>query len=348
LTVIVLASFGCDLCTGPEYENTVAAVAIQPAGGNLEPSTQITLSVSTPEAEIRYTLDGSVPTLHSIKYTSPFVLPGIGRIVVKARGFKEEWNPSPVAKAEFFIPHTPPEMAFVEGGSFFNGITQVDVGSLYMDRTEVTQAEYYAVMQALPAPLKLYTYPVYYVSWLNAVEYCNRRSLLDGYQPCYSFAGYGSDPLDWPADYGSEADQHNLISCDWTADGYRLPTEMEWLFAFIGGNQTHYYEYSGSDKWFEVSWCNGNSGYAVHPVAGLIANELGLHDMSGNLWEWCWDYRQDDKDNAYGKEIKGSGRSLRGGAWNTDPGTCSRFCSASFYPAYELSASIGFRCCRRA
>gem|GEM_PF-4431645 len=185
LAVCLLFLFlGCKSDTQPEFENTVAMVEIQPPGGTIDPATQVSMEVATPEAEIHYTLDGSEPTMNSPRYTAPFTLPGIGRKVVKARAFKPEWNPGQVSTAVCFIPHIQPEMVLVQGGSFFNGITQTTVGSLYFDKTEVTQAEYYAVMQSTPEPLKQNVYPVYYVSWLKAVEYCNRRSLLDGLTPC--------------------------------------------------------------------------------------------------------------------------------------------------------------------
>lgn len=338
---LILLYSGCEKNTALEFENTVAAVAISPASGLITPETQIQMSVSTPFAEIRYSLDGQLPTQNSPLYEAPFSLIGAGRHLVKARAFRSNWNPSPVSQVEYNISHQQPEMVFLPAGSYYNGITNVSVQAFSIDKTEVTQAEYWTVMGSLPLPNYRNAYPVYYVSWFQALVYCNKRSLLDGLSPCYSYGEYGSNPANWPANYGTENDQCLLVRCDWQASGYRLPTEIEWLYAYLGGPNTHYYTYSGSELWEEVAWCNKNSGYTVHPVATKAPNELGLYDLSGNLWEWCWDLRQDNKNpTSYS-------RSVRGGSWYSAPEACNRYSSFSFLPIYELSASIGFRCCKR-
>lgn len=346
LICVLFLVASCEHSTKPEYENTVAAVEILPEDGNLPPEHTVSMSVATPEAEIRYTTDGSDPGLASPRYSSPFTLTGTGRKIVKARAFKENWNPSPVSQRQYYVSHAQPDMIFVPGGSFFNGICQVSLNSFYLDKTEVTQEEYYAVMGSLPVPLKQSEYPVYYVSWLDAVEYCNRRSMLDGLNPVYTFAGCGTNPENWPADYGQEATQSGLVACNWAANGYRLPKDMESLYAYLGGQQSHNYLYSGSNDWEEVCWCNENSGHSVHPVGTKTINELGFYDLSGNLWEWCWDLRQDDKESVDAGSPKTQSRSVRGGSWYSPPGACNRYASAAFDPACDLAASIGFRCCR--
>jgi formylglycine-generating enzyme required for sulfatase activity len=141
-----------------------------------------------------------------------------------------------------------------------------------MGKYEVTQAEYQSVMGNNPSNFKGDNLPVKRVSWLEAVEYCNRLSLKEGLTPCYR---------------GSVND----ISCNWNADGYRLPTGAEWEYAAKEGNQGYLtYEYAGSNTVDAVGWYDGNSGGRTHPVGGKAPNSLGLYDMRGNVWEWCWDW----------------------------------------------------------
>jgi sulfatase modifying factor 1 len=113
------------------------------------------------------------------------------------------------------------------------------------------------------------------VTWCNAVAYCNWLSEKEGLTPCYSGKG-------------------RLTQCDFSADGYRLPTEAEWEYAARGGSKSLDHIYAGSDNPDDVAWYADNSGSQIHPVGQKQPNELGLYDMSGNIWEWCWDWY--DKD----------------------------------------------------
>lgn len=116
--------------------------------------------------------------------------------------------------------------------------------------------------------------PVGGVDWYDAVEYCNWLSEKEGLSPCYSGNG-------------------KLIQCDFSANGYRLPTESEWEFAARGGRISQGYLYAGSDNPDDVAWYGGNSGGAAHAVGQKEPNELGLYDLSGNRFEWCWDWYTD-------------------------------------------------------
>jgi formylglycine-generating enzyme required for sulfatase activity len=141
-------------------------------------------------------------------------------------------------------------------------------------------------------------FPVTSVSWYDVVKWCNAKSEKENKTPVYQ-KGDGTT-------YKTGQLIPKLSSI---ANGYRLPSEKEWEWAAGGGNKAHGYTYGGSNDASAVAWHLSNSGGTTKPVGTKVANELGLYDMSGNVWEWCWD--------AVGA---GSERRIRGGAWNSSDG----------------------------
>jgi formylglycine-generating enzyme required for sulfatase activity len=117
--------------------------------------------------------------------------------------------------------------------------------------------------------------PVSHVDWYDAVAYCRWLTEKEGLTACYSGGGRNT-------------------TCDFSADGYRLPTEAEWEYAARGGRLSQGYAYAGSNDPDEVAWYQATSNGRPHEVGEKIANELGLHDMSGNRFEWCWDWYAKD------------------------------------------------------
>ena len=231
-----------------------------------------------------------------------------------------------------------PEMVFVEGGTFQMGSTSGDIdekpvhsvtlSDFNICKYEVTQGEYEAVMGTNPSKFKKSgkDAPVEKVSWYDAVEYCNKLSDQEGLDCCYSDSG-------------------NNIKCDFNANGYRLPTESEWEFAARGGNKSIDYQYSGSNDPGQVAWYEINSGKKTHSVAGKQANELGIFDMSGNVWEWCWDmygaYSSGTQNNPRGSS-SGSRRVSRGGSWCNRAGRCKLANRDTVRPV-DTGRLLGFR-----
>jgi formylglycine-generating enzyme required for sulfatase activity/membrane-bound inhibitor of C-type lysozyme len=326
------------------YSLNVAAPIFDPAEGVYNSAQNVSISCSTIGATIRYTANGSEPNATSTQYSNPIVISG--NTSLKAKAFKSDWTASVTVTASYNI--IPSDFVTIAGGSFNNGTSNVTVSSFYMDKCELTQAGYQAVMGTNPASGYGFgsNYPVYYVTWFNAIEYCNRRSISEGRTPCYSYSTYGTNPDNWPTGCFTDPNNHTNVSCNWTAIGYRLPTEAEWQFAARGGNLTHDYTYSGSNDVSAVAWYNDNSGGTTYPVGTKPPNELGLFDMTGNVWEWTWDifgnYNSGVQTNPHGTTV-GSYRVFRGGAWNISaiycPVSIRNYASATGSYSY-----IGFRC----
>ncbi len=207
------------------------------------------------------------------------------------------------------------EMVFVKGGRFKMGATaeqgsdaednekpahSVTVSDFYIGKYEVTQAQWEAVMgttvtqQRDEVNKEMYLrgvgadYPMYYVSWNDIQEFIEKLNAKTGKK-------------------------------------YRLPTEAEWEYATRGGNQSKGYKYSGSNDIGSVAWCSNNSGKQTHPVGQKQPNELGLYDMSGNVYEWCSDwygsYSSDPQTNPTGPAT-GTNRVLRGGSLDDNARSC--------------------------
>ena len=199
-----------------------------------------------------------------------------------------------------------------------------------MSTTEVTQVIYESVMGTNPSEFKGENNPVENVSWNDAIYFCNKLSEKCGYIPVYSVNGT-TDVTKW--NYTMDEDSSMIIgniTQNTSADGFRLPTEAEWEYAARGGQN---YEYAGSNNIDEVAWYCDNSDETTHPVAQKKANGYGLYDMSGNVWEWCWDADSD----VY--------RYHRGGSWDDSAGDCAVSIRFNSY-AFRRNYNIGFRVVR--
>ena len=237
---------------------------------------------------------------------------------------------------------------YTESKIFVDG-NNVSIQSFYMSDHEVTQAEYKAIMGTWTDEGTTDVdygvgdlYPAYSVSWFDTLVYCNERSMKENLTPCYTIKG-STNPNDWGAVPDSETHGNFTTwfnaTCDFQANGYRLPTSAEWEYAARGGNglSGFQYQYSGSDVIDEVAWYKSNSNNMTHEVKTKQPNELGLYDMSGNVWEWIWDISTDATNH----------RHTRGTGYDRD----DQSIYISYHGqslAYGMHSSIGFRLVRTA
>ncbi|CAM5236474.1 hypothetical protein SXANM310S_04577 [Streptomyces xanthochromogenes] len=191
---------------------------------------------------------------------------------------------------------------------------QVDLRPYRLAEFPVTQAGYVEVTGGRPSTARGARLPVEGVSWLDAVRYCNALSLREGLTPAYREVEGGG--VEW----------------DDASDGYRLPSEGEWEHACRAG--TTQARYGPLD---EIAWHRGNSDERPHEVGGRRPNAWGLHDMLGNVWEWCWD--------VYDAEVYGSYRVLRGGGWFDEPWSCRASVRRRSHPTFRID-DVGFRVAR--
>ena len=213
-------------------------------------------------------------------------------------------------------------MKYVSGGTFTMGATsemespyhnekpthQVTLSSYYIGETELTQALWMAVMGSNPSRFEGDDLPVEKVSWNDCQTFISKLNALTGKR-------------------------------------FRLPTEAEWEFAARGGNQSRHTPYSGSSRINDVAWYDGNSGNKTHPVKTKQPNELGIYDMSGNVWEWCQD-RYGNYSSYAQTNPTGAGsvsyRVSRGGSWSYSPRYC-RSSDRDYNSPEDSSSRLGLR-----
>ena len=208
----------------------------------------------------------------------------------------------------------------------------------------VTQELYEFVIGTNPSGFFGKQRPVEQVDWYDALVFCNTLSKLSGFDSYYK--------IDKPKkDLNNENDQDGkkwLVEVNHGSKGYRLPTEAEWEYAARGGKYWQDgYEYSGSNKLEEVGWYDDNSHEETLIVGMKQANQLGLYDMSGNVYEWFWDwydeeyYNNSAKKNPLGVE-RGMYRIVRGGSWYDYNYLCRVAYRSRYYPD-NRSNLLGFR-----
>lgn len=267
-----------------------------------------------------------------------------------------------------------PEMLLVKGGPFILGdstgdsderpVHAISISDFYIAVTETTVAQFAAFVAATgyrsdaesgegsyvwdslgwhkkdgvdwrcsetgqQRPAAQNNYPVTHVSWNDAAHYCNWLSEKAGLKKVYVF-------------------QKDSLQVNLDADGFRLPTEAEWEYAAGGGKRSK----TGTDPLSAIAWYSGNAGRHPHAVGQKRPNDLGINDLSGNVWEWCHDWyhknfyaRSIDAINPSGPD-SGEMRCLRGGSWNNSGKHLRIANRSSRYPDFR-DGSVGFRVARR-
>jgi len=174
--------------------------------------------------------------------------------------------------------------------------------------------------------------PVEGFSWLDAVRFCNQLNEREGLKPFYEISG------------------ETVLVPDWNGTGYRLPTEGEWEYACRAGTATRFSFGDDEASLGEFAWFSGNSDVGTHEVGQKRANDFGLHDMQGNVWEWCWDwyaadyYKESPVDDPRGPS-QASCRVFRGGGPGASPRDCRPACRAGGAPGNHYFIA-GFRVAR--
>jgi formylglycine-generating enzyme required for sulfatase activity len=209
---------------------------------------------------------------------------------------------------------------------------EVSVNGFMIDKFLVTQELFQKVMGQNPSRWKGDKNPVEQVRWSDAVKFCNKRSEMEGLKPCY-------DLQKW--------------TCDFTANGYRLPTEAEWEYACRAGTTTDYFFGSNPTTLKEYAWFDKNSGLRTKPVGQKKPNAWGLHDMVGNTWQWCNDFYKVDYYKGSPKQdprgpAAGQNKVVRGGAFKSPADNCRsgyRYNESPGYADVCFGYDIyGFRC----
>ncbi|MCD6327106.1 formylglycine-generating enzyme family protein [bacterium] len=228
----------------------------------------------------------------------------------------------------------------------------VSVSAFLMSKTEVTQRQWEDVMgwnDSMHGTTD--DFPVEQVTWLDCVDFCNKLSRAHGLLECYTITGIGYDEDDM---HITAAD----VSCNFEANGYRLPTEAEWEYACRAGTSIIFYAGELEVDFTHIAWYLGNSGGGPHPAGQKMPNVFGLHDMHGNAWEWCWDWydpdyygtRPNPDSDPKGADVPpamGAYRTYKGGGFYSPPDVSRvalRGCCSS--PG-TMCTDLGFRIARR-
>ena len=222
-------------------------------------------------------------------------------------------------------------MGAENGGSDEKPVHTVSLDAFGMSETEITQAQYNAIMGSNPAYNKEFeNNPVERVTWFDAITFCNKLSAKLDLESCYNLT---------------------TGECDMTKNGFRLPTEAEWEYACRSETGSDYFTGDGPRALVGAGWFTANSGEKSQRVARKTASGWGLYDMHGNIWEWCNDrydknyYASSPEKNPTGPS-SGTDRVIRGGSWIENAKGCRSARRRNFDPQKDYS-DIGFRIVRR-
>ena len=253
-------------------------------------------------------------------------------------------------------------LKYVPAGSFQRNVLAADISRITTDfhisACKITRAQFLVIMGTDPS-FAAYSSgisdPVQMTNWYHAIAFCNKLSIAEGLMPVYEVFGVNFATLAY-ADIPTSANvSWDAVKATWTNNGYRLPTEMEWMWAAMGatGGTTGYHKaFAGStgiNTIGEYAWYSGNvSNSKSRPVGSKLPNELGLYDMSGNISEWTWDWYGTYPAGTvtdYRGADSGTIRILRCGSWYDLASGCTVAIRNGNYPDYQ-NYGFGFRVVR--
>jgi len=288
--------------------------------------------------------------------------------------FSPSYRSTEVYKNASYVSPNIGVMKYVPAGRFQRDDTEGNisiVSAFRISRSEVTREQFLEVLGYDPSDATSSGIgdPVQFVNWYHAVAFCNKLSIREGMTPVYSVStisdwaalSYDSIPIVTDGDW-------NAATANWNADGYRLPTEMEWMWAAMGApvdgrngstNTTGYLQgYAGSDEGEGqtaiglYAWYESNSSLKTHPIEQKNPNDLELYDMTGNVWEWCWDWYASTTPAGILIDYRGATsvgkRVFRGGSWKSAIELCALDldCRGGNDP-YNRFNEVGFRVVRK-
>lgn len=255
-----------------------------------------------------------------------------------------------------------PTGGFQRDAAFSNIST---VSAFHMSQYEITRAQFTSVTGLSdPSDERIADgnsdSPAQNITWYHTLVFCNRLSMKEGLMPVYEIAG-STDPAEWGPVPVRDNAVWNQVTANWNANGYRLPTEAEWLWAAMGADIGNAGQINivGINKRFTgdgagqtlnaYAWYSGNSAGTAQPVGTKKPNELGFYDISGNVWEWCWD-RYDRLPEGgivdYRGSAGGTDRVLHGGSWRNETDRIALAFRLNHYPSFQYP-NIGFRVVRQ-
>jgi formylglycine-generating enzyme required for sulfatase activity len=273
----------------------------------------------------------------------------IFRLKQEEEASETEFVPQPEPEPEFIEPL---DMVDIHGGTFLMGSPDSDevtedrekpqhdvrVSDFCISRYLITRQLYRELVEASPEQWANETddqqLPANFVNWFEAVQFCNALSEQNGLQSCYRFEG--EQQVEW----------------DSKADGYRLPTEAEWEYACRAETTSKWFCGDDSAELSRFAWFDENADNQVHAVGQKEPNPWGLYDMSGNVYEWCWDWFEDYAGETAETESdpigpqKGKFRVLRGGSFGFVAWVLRSAFRRRLYPV-NRNENDGFRCVRR-
>lgn len=245
-----------------------------------------------------------------------------------------------------------------KGGSYkpYSLDTYKEISPLYVDKYLVTQKLWFSIMKTAPSNFIGKDLPVETVSWMDTLKFCNKLSVKEGYNKVYKIENNKLTKI--ILEDGKEVDP--CIADFSKTKGYRLPTEFEWEWFARGGengieNGSFNSKFAGSNNIVDIAWSYSNSNSKTHNVGLKSPNELGLYDVSGNVWEWCFDSnhstdRSSHKTSSLEKNIfiytqSEDDRVIRGGSWFNREEFMNLIHKYHF-GNNDKDSSIGFRICR--